>query len=340
MTPPLLGRFSGNAMMNNNLNRNMPPAKKRACPTDVSVPATKKQTKTCASDMLDILRTHGASFETAVSRLPPTELELMGVADVMSTPQMVAAERDYEPTFTSRGTLSHEDVSELEDMRVRRNILLQNVHRLIDTRFQRGFRCKHPEWVASVKNVAMIAAIGAENMHGPFDFPSWLLKHAHTNNLMVEASAFTEMGVTQSDIHLMFAIALYTFVQACWRVHAKVRMSEVVPHVKAGDLTHALRTTFGLFSVPSKRRDTTILVLAAMMIASTVSFDAMHLFPRCLAEIRIPESEWPTLNRIPLELFLPLSSCSPAPAPAPAPVPAPVPAPAPVPTTPTTVHNK
>lgn len=292
----------------------MPPSKKRACP-NATMPATKKQTKACVDDMLDILRTQGESFKLAVSRLGPAELNLMGVADVMSNPQTLMDERDYEPAFGSRGNLTTEELTELEAMRARRNILLRNVHNLIDTRFERGFTCKHPDWVVSVKNMAMLAAVGAENMHGPFDFSGWLLKHARTNKLMVEPDTFVKIGVTQSDVQLMFAIALYTFVIACWRVHAKVRVSGAVPHVRSGDLLYALRTTFGVFSIPSKRRDTTVLVLAAMMVASTMSVDALHVVPRCLEEIRIPQSEWPALNRVPIALFLPRASTTPTPTP-------------------------
>lgn len=274
---------------------------KRACP-EPEVHRTKKQTKSCKEDVLEIMREHGATFEREVARLGPSELELMGVVDVMSTSTTPVRE-EYEPLFTTRGNHTSEELVEIDAMRFRRNTLLANVNRLIDGRLLRGFRCKNPEWIACVKNVAVVAAVGAENMHGPFDFGSWIVKYARANKI-IDVKAFPRLGVTQTDVQLMIAISIYTFVQACWRVHINVRDSQAIPAVQSGDLMHALRVTFGVFSVPSKRRDSNVLSLAAMMLASTLSTDAMYYTHTCLAEIRIPVSEMPTFEHIPIELFL------------------------------------
>lgn len=274
---------------------------KRACPSD-EVPSFKKQTpstKTCEEDMRAILRAHGAAFEREVSRLGPNELELMGVANVLTT----AVEGEYEPSFAPRKTTTPEEVAELEAMRLRRNTLVQNVLLLIEGRFLRGFKCKHPEWLTMVKNTVVVAAVGAEHMHGPFDFCEWVLKYARGQG-MIDPSKFARLGVTQSDVQLMFAISLYTFVQACWRVHIKVRESHAIPTIKRGDLLFSLRVIFGTFSTPSKPRDTTVLTLAAMMVASTLSYESLQYVHGFLAEIRIPAPEWPTLTHIPIELFL------------------------------------
>ncbi len=263
--------------------------------------------------MRAILREHGAAFEREVSRLGPNELELMGVANVLAKP--VVAVEEYEPSFTPRLATTPEEVADLEAMRLRRNTLIQTVVKLVDGRFLRGFVCKDQEWLTMVKNTVVFAAVGAENMHGPFDFCKWILKHARTQGIF-DASKFERLGVTHSDMQLMFAIALYTFVQACWRVHTKVRESQAVPVVQSGDLLFALRVMFGTFSTPGKPRDTTVLSLAAMMVASTLSHEALLHVDMCLAEIRIPESEWPTFSDIPVALFLrPVPVVAPTPAP-------------------------
>ncbi len=280
---------------------------KRACPAHEAPPAKKQMppSKTCEEDMRAILRTHGAAFEREVSRLGPNELELMGVANVLAKPfAAVAPVQEYEPAFTPRKTtLTAEEVSELEAMRLRRNTLVQNVFKLIETRFDRGFICKHPEWITMVKNMVVVAAVGSENMHGPFDYCEWVLKYARASD-MIDPSSFARLGVTSTDVQLMFAISLYTFVQACWRVHAKVRQSQAIPAVQRGNFLYALRVIFGTFSVPGKPRDTAVLVLAGMMISSTLSYEALQHVHVYLAEIAIPVTEWPVLTDVPVDLFL------------------------------------
>jgi hypothetical protein len=278
---------------------------KRACPTNEVPPSSKKQitSKSCAEDMRAILRVHGESFEREVSRLGPNELELLGVADVMSAGSGRILCDEYEPSFAPRKVASPEEQIELDAMRLRRNTLIKTVLKMVDGRFARGFKCTRPEWITMVKNLAMVAAVGAENMHGPFDFCEWILKFAREHK-MIDPKAFPHLGVTQTDVQLMFAISIYTFVQACWCVHLSVRDSHAIPAIRRGDLLYALRVTFGTFSVPGKRRDTTVLTLAAMMLASTLSYEAIHYVPSCLAEIRIPADEWPVLTGIPIELFL------------------------------------
>jgi len=282
---------------------------KRACPTEKTTTSqTKKQTvaaavSSCAEDMRKILRVHGESFEREVARLGPNELELLGVADVMSTGSGSILCDEYEPSFAPRKVTTAEELVELDAMRLRRNTLVQNILKMTGGRLARGFKCKHIEWLTMVKNMVMIAAVGSENMHGPFDYCEWALKSARGYN-MIDTSAFARLGVTQSDVQLMFAISIYTFVQACWCVHFEVRDSHAIPVIRRGDLLFALRVTFGTFSVPGKRRDTTVLTLAAMMLASTLSYEALCHIRVCLEEIRIPADEWPEFTDVPIELFL------------------------------------
>ncbi len=242
------------------------------------------------ADIRAILRAN-PGWGSAVSMLSDKDLHLLGRRDVLSESEGVSFEPMLQPR---KKDLTPVEMAELQEMRKRRNTVVEHVYKLVDGRFSCGFTCTDPVWIDMVKRMVVLAVVGAEGMRGPFEFKSWFIGSGLTEN-MLDMSVVRALGVPATDFKLMIAIGLFAFIAGCQRVHKHVRMANAVPIVRHGDLLGALRVVFGTFWGPSRKRDPDVLVLASMMLAARFSAEAVQHMPLLLAEIGIPPKEFPVL---------------------------------------------
>lgn len=226
-----------------------------------------------------------------VARLSDKDLLLMGQRDLLSEVEGVS----FEPLLLPRKKdLTPIELLELQTMRTRRTEVIEHVYKLVDGRFSHGFVCLDPQWMNMVKRMVVVAAVGAEGMRGPFEFKNWFIG-AGLGEKMFDMNLVRDLGVPVTDMKLMIAIGLFTFIAACQRVHRHVRAANAVPIVRHGDLLAALRVVFGTFWGPDKKRDTDVLVLASMMLAATFTEEAICMVPGLLTEIGILPKEFPVM---------------------------------------------
>lgn len=249
-----------------------------------------------------ILRTN-PGWSDEISRLSDKDLTLLGVRDPLASVEHVSLMPIMGPR---KKDMSAEELASLEEMRTRRTGLITRVHSLVDTRLKRGFVCQDEDWLQLVKNLVVVAVVGAEGMRGSFDFKTWLIGVARTEGIL-DMNFVHSKGITNADFKLMLATCLYAFVMACRCVHLRVRQSDVIPSMQQGNLMHVMRVVFGTFWDTRYTRDADVLTLASMMVASTVTEHAVEMLPTFLVEIGIPHHEWPMcvlLHQFPRVLYL------------------------------------
>jgi len=258
-------------------------------PPERPVPVPVQEEISLEDDVWRILR-ENPGWIGEIDRLTPDALVQMGVRDVVSTSEHVSAT----PLLEARKKdMTIEERTLLDKMRERRTSLVNRVHTLIDTRIMRGFVCQDEDWIVLVKNLVVVAVVGAEGMRGPFDFKSWFLNVSQTEKVL-DMDFVRRKNITVMDFKLMVAVCLFAFVMACRYVHLPVRESDVIPSMKRGNLLHVMRVLFGTFWGPKHiKRDTDVLTLASMMVASVMTENALEFMPRFLTEIGIPQTEWP-----------------------------------------------
>jgi hypothetical protein len=253
-------------------------------------------------DVLRILH-ENPGWKDEIGRLPMSEVVTMGVRDTLSScDHLVMAPlllpRKKEMTDAERVSLN--------EMRMRRAEIIARLHTLVDSRLKRGFVCQDADWLDLVKNMVVVAVVGAEGMRGPFEFKSWMIGVARTEGIL-DMEFVRRKNISTMDFKLMIAICLYAFVMACRNVHLSVRDSDVIPSMNRGNLEYAMRVLFGTFwTSEGKKRDTDVLTLAAMMVASTMTEMALAHLPHFLTTIAIPQTEWPWFvlqNHFPIVLY-------------------------------------
>ncbi len=255
----------------------------------VPVPVPPQPAISFEEDVLRILRAN-PEWSNEIKRLPTEELVLMGVRDVTSssehlimTPFLVPRKKD----------MNQEELTSLDAMRARRTAVIDRVHTLVNTRLRRGFTCQDEDWFALVRNMVVVAVVGAEGMRGPFEFRSWMINVARTEKIL-DMGFVRSKNISEADFKLMLASCLFAFVLACRYVHLSVRESDVIPSLQRGNLLHIMRVLFGTFwSSAENKRDTDVLTLASMMLASTMTEKALVHLPAFLAEMNVPQAEWP-----------------------------------------------
>lgn len=240
-------------------------------------------------DVLRILR-ENPRWKDDILRLSTDEIVLMGVRDIMSTSEHMLTT----PSLTPRKKdMTDEEKASLVEMRVRRTTIIERVHSIVNNRLRRGFACQDEDWLMLVRNMVVVAVVGAEGMRGPFEFRSWMINVARTEGIL-DMEFVRRKNISAADFKLMIATCLFGFVLACRYVHLSVRESDVIPSMQRGNLLYVMRVLFGTFwSSGRDKRDADVLTLAAMMIASTMTEHALALLPAFLTEMAIPQAEWP-----------------------------------------------
>ena len=253
-----------------------------------NVEVQKKQQLSFDDDIRAILRAN-PGWSDEISRMSDKDLTLLGVRDPLSTMEHVSSMPILGPR---KKDMSAEELASLEEMRTRRTGLITRVHSLVDTRLKRGFVCQDDDWIQLVKNLVVVAVVGAEAMRVSFEFKTWFIAVARTERIL-DMNFVHSKGITAADFKLMLATCLYAFVMACRSVHLNVRQTDVIPSMQRGNLMHVMRVMFGTFCDTRDKRDADVLTLASMMVASTVTEHAVEMLPTFLTEIGIPRNEWP-----------------------------------------------